>query len=95
MQDKSIENLRPFPTPPPDVAVLMEAREGSRTQKYDRVMVALDAAIASIKGDGEDEYARYINSELLPFLLAEQKRAAAEEGLTPLLEWENSLLHKA
>jgi hypothetical protein len=71
---------------------LVEAREGSRTQKFDRVMVALDAAIASIVADGEEEYARYINSELLPFLLAEQERAAAEEGLTPLLEWENSLL---
>jgi hypothetical protein len=92
MPDKWIENLRPFPTPPPDVAQLIEARKGSRTEKFDRVMVSLDAAIASIEDAGEEEYARYINTELLPFLLAEQKRAAAEEGLIPLLEWEESLL---
>jgi hypothetical protein len=93
MTNEPIENMRPFPEPPPDVAPLVEASKGSRMEKFSRVMVALDAAIASIiLADGEEEYARYMNSELLPFLLAEQERAAAEEGLTPLLEWENSLL---
>lgn len=53
-EDGLLENVRPFPKPPPDVAPLIEASKGSRMKKFSRVMAALDAAIASIIfADGE------------------------------------------
>jgi hypothetical protein len=94
-EDGLLDNVRPFPQPPPDVAPLLEKNKGSRTQKLGRVAIALETAHASAAEAGEVDYAHYIESELAPFIEAEQERAAVEEELTPLLEWENSLLRKA
>jgi hypothetical protein len=87
--------MSPFPTPPPDVARLQETTEpGSRTEKFGRVIIALDTAAGSAHEAGEESYADYVEGELIPFAEAERERAAAEEGLTPLLRWEESLFRK-
>jgi hypothetical protein len=82
-------NLKPFPEPPADVATLQEFYRGSRTEMFAGVLIALDGAIASEPDEGS-EFARRCREELMPFVEAERERE--EEGLTPLLEWERSLL---
>ena len=86
-----LDNLRPFPEPPADVAALQELYRGSRTERFTGVVIALDGAIAGEPDEGS-AFARRCREELMPFVEAERERAAEEEGLTPLLEWQQSLL---
>ncbi len=86
------EKWRPYPTPPPEVAPLLERYEGSRTDLYGRVITAVEETWARAQKHGDTHYVRRVEEELWPFLKAEQERAAEEEGLRPLLDWQKSLL---
>jgi hypothetical protein len=85
-------SLRPFPTPPADVQALLEVSERSRTQMFQRVLIAVDCLRGSVEAEGDAWFMEYVEEELFPFLESECERAAAEEGLTPILRWEESIL---
>jgi hypothetical protein len=92
------KKVRPFPAPPPEVAALEEAKgersfslKDSRTEKFGRVITAVNAACGEAQVLGDENYVRTCEEELFPFLDAEREKAAKEEGLTPLLEWERAL----
>jgi hypothetical protein len=84
-------NVRRFPQPPAEVAVLEEANRDSRTEKFGRVITAVDTACGEAQVLGDESYVRYCEEVLFPFLEAEREKAAKEEGLLPLLEWERAL----
>jgi hypothetical protein len=89
------KNLRPFPTPPPEVRTLFETKlPGSRTQMFGHVISAVDAACGEAEAEGDPGYVRYCYEKLFPFLEAEKEKAAAEEGLTAILRWEESLFEE-
>jgi hypothetical protein len=55
-----------------------------------RVIVAVDYACGEAESYSDERFVRYCWEELFPILEAEREKAAAEEGLTPILEWQKA-----
>jgi hypothetical protein len=84
--DIDLSKLRPYPTPPPDVAPLQERYKGSRTEKFSLVMGAVEAARGEAENLGMRATLSYATRFSSRSYMPSRRRRPKRRGLRPFCD---------